>query len=294
MPRSGSAETLLKVSGRTCLVAGWLALCLMLAACAQPAGQAGAVVTVTPRPSSTPKVAPSPSDTPASTDTPAATPTPAPTDTPTPRPTLTPRPTALSAPTLEADWQLYNRPAEGFALALPAGWLPADPDAQPPATGFETLLEHYPYLVYVFGDALTKSSFFACDLEPSGIQGGFGPCVSVVHGRPPVVPSLDQFAADVLESLDRVPLIMAGPDTQPVELPAGPAVEIRYTAGLTMPDASAATITFLTYLIVNDSDVGIVTFVVAANQFSQHAPQLQKIAGTFRMTAPDAGGLPEA
>jgi hypothetical protein len=194
---------------------------------------------------------------------------------------------ARPTPTLPRGWILYEKPADGFALALPPTWREIGLDAAALGTGLQALREQNPQLAEYFSaqtEALLTANgkFFALILTPDSAAEGYMPNITVLQRTLQVELTADELALDFLEELDALPYVVSEPTYRRVPLAAGDAAEIRYDAAIAIPGTPATRLVLSSYLVAKGQVYYVISFGVAASQSDDYAPVFEEIARSFR------------
>ena len=226
---------------------------------------------------------------PAPTATPVpATPTPRPTRVP---PTATPRPTStapVATPTLEAGWVLYEKPADGFAIALPPTWRQIDMDPQTWQASLDAIKAQNPDLAPLL-EGQTRSlleagiKFFGFDLAPEALATGVATNVNVLIQSLPAEVSLDFYVQLNVGQLENMPSVVKPVEHRRVQFADGEAEELRYAMNMVAPSGAALTLWTDQYLFVREKQVYVVTCTTSKDAASQYAETFAKIGQSFRL-----------
>ncbi len=219
----------------------------------------------------------------------AATPTSSPpTPIPVP-PTPTPSPIPPTAtPAIEAGWKVFEKPAAGYAIALPPGWDRLDMDRETWNAFIDDFKQQNPQLATTLEQlrASTQSDaikFQGVDFSPEAMAVDFATNVNVQRSRLPAQVSLDVFVENSLQELENMMPLAAPPSRRRVDLPAGEAEEVTYSAQMNMPTGEAEPLTFMQYVLVQGSFAYIITLTTKADLAEKYTPISQKIGQNFRL-----------
>lgn len=263
-------------------IVGMAAVLLLLAGC----------VTPTPTPTPVPPTATpteTPTATPTSTSTVTPTYTPTATSTNTPTATRTPRPVAARpTPTLEAGWTLYEKPAEGFAIALPSTWKQIDLDPKTIDAVLEAAKGQDPQMATLLGGQMRSLvasgiKFWGFDLALEAIATGYPTNVSITKQSVRVEIPLEVFvqvSVGLLENLDSVVKPIAH---RRVQLMAGEGEELQYRMKITGSDGQVITIAVTQYIIVAGQTAYGIALATTSGQAEKYAPSFAKIGQSFRL-----------
>jgi len=234
---------------------------------------------------------------PTETPTPTATLTATPTPTSTPSPTRTPRPTFTPTATparktltsiLSSGWILYEKPTEGYALALPPSW--EQIDLHPEA--IEDILDAFGKLNPEIGDLLEEQihsqmaaglGFLAVDLDPAGVKAGFPTNCNIFKQQLNIKASLNFYVQTTIPQLESLSNI-AGPVThRRVQVAGFEAEEFEYQLSMSTATKKTVRIAVTQFLVIRDRDMYVISFSTLADQSQKHAPVIDKIIQSFKL-----------
>lgn len=223
------------------------------------------------------------------TATPTPTSTPSPTRTPTPTftPTATPSQTTLTS-TLSSGWILYEKPTEGYALALPPSWEQIDMDPE----AIEDLLDAFSKLNPDIGDWLEEQArslmaaglgFFAIDPDPAGVKAGFLTNCNILKQRLNIKASLNFYVQTTIPQLESLSNI-AGPVThRRVQVAGIEAEELKYQLSMSTATRKTVRVAATQFLVIRDKDMYVISFATPADHSQKYAPIIDKIIQSFKL-----------
>jgi hypothetical protein len=223
------------------------------------------------------------------TDTPTPVPTATPTATPTPvPPTETPMPTTITK-TLETGWILYQKPAAGFAIALPPTWEQVDLDAENLDTILDTIAESNPEigtLLKGVGRSLIASGFkfWGFDLTPEAAKTGLLTNINVLKQPLTIKASLDFYVQASLTQLEDLSNVIKPISHRRVKLAGSDAEELQYQMKVVGATGKTVIVAATQYLLVREKDVYAISFATVPGQTKKYAPILEKIMQSFELT----------
>lgn len=233
--------------------------------------------------------------TPTSTNTPASTSIPVPTATPillpTPTrisPAKTPMATTLTT-TLETGWVLYEKPAEGFALALPPTWKQIDMDPNTINTDLDLIEESNPQIGKLLKEeapafVVSGTKFWGIDLDPATARVGSLTNIGVVKKHSEIKISLGAYVSALIAFWEDQPDVIKPVTHQRVKLAGSDAEELRIKMAVTTTNTTTATVTTqYQYILIKDQDFYSIGMTTHADQAEKYAPIFAKIAQSFHI-----------
>jgi tetratricopeptide (TPR) repeat protein len=243
--------------------------------------------------------------TPTSTDTPASTSIAVPTATPTLLPTstrispsITPMATTRSSPaktpmattlttTLETGWVLYEKPAEGFALALPPTWKQIDMDPNSINTDLDLIEESNPEVGKFLRQAArvfvtSGFKFWGVDLDPVVAKVGSLTQISVDKKHSEIKISLGAYVSALIAFWEDQPDVIKPVTHQRVKLAGSDAEELRIKMAVTTTNTTTTTV-MTQYILIKDQDFYSIGMGTRAEQAEKYAPIFAKIAQSFHI-----------
>jgi basic membrane protein A len=230
--------------------------------------------TPTPTPTDTPTLTPTPTptDTPSPTPTPTPTPTPPPTDTPTPTP-----PVAIDIP---EGWVLYI--AGDLALALPERWQAIDVTEEGVEAIFDTasaLNEEWAQnLTAMFSAEAMKDKLKFWALDPKLAGSGFA-TVNVTQDAMPFALDAETLAGQLESVYEQMGLTVLAVEKD-LEINGLDAARATIEAGV-----GPFTVRQDQYILVQDTDIWILTLAVDQTAWEDYEPTFATIAQTFHLPA---------
>jgi hypothetical protein len=209
---------------------------------------------------------------------PTSSPSPVATPTTAPRPTFTP----AGSERLGDDWTEYTLAEEGFALALPPSWQRVDARSRPPSAPLLASSLRGPAPARVPAAGGSEMPFFALDMASGGDPAGF---MTILHQPLSAPATLAEFAAGNVRQLARLPQLASPVDEQFIDLPAGPALRLRYE--LSLGDSGEEGRLSLTQLLLVHGQEGyVLTFSSLPARLDSYAPVFERISRSFRWLEP--------
>jgi len=195
-------------------------------------------------------------------------------------------PAVTPTPAFELGWRPYDKPAEGFTVALPPTWKPIDIDPQTREAMLKALAEKNPQLAPIVErhtrNMAADVKFTAFDLAPAAIATGVMTNLQITKRPLPAeasLPVLIQFNVGALENLENVEKPIA---QRRLNLPAGEGMELQYRMKAISPTGQAMIEAIIQYWMIKGKDLYIMNFTTAAEQAEPYAPIFAKIAQSFR------------
>jgi hypothetical protein len=190
---------------------------------------------------------------------------------------------------LASGWILYEKPAEGYTLALPPDWeyIEMDPDVMENA--LDIVGNSNPEL----GDLLRGQaynllssgiSFYAVDLSSDSIKAGFPTNLNILKQPLRIKASLDFYVQANVSQMEELSNVIKPITHRRVKLASNEAEELKYRMMMTMPPSKTVTIAVTQYLIIKDKDLVLISFGAPADLAQQYAPVIDKITQSFQMT----------
>lgn len=262
---------------------GMALILVVLAGC----GASGAAPTpVPPIPTATP-IPPTATPTPTDTSTPTRTPTRTPTATLTPAPP-TATPVAVITSTLDNGWVLYQKPADGFAIALPPTWTQFDMDSETVRTPLKAVQALNPEIAVMLGaqtQTLLASSlkFWAGDLRPQALITGFATNVNIFQASLTLQAPLDPYLQAAMRRLNTLPGVVKPISKRYVDLTVGEVGELKFQLKITTTEGQPITAAVTQYLVIGEGEAYVITFTTTADQARRQARTFEKIGQSFRL-----------
>lgn len=185
---------------------------------------------------------------------------------------------------LENGWRLYQKPAKGFAIALPRGWMPLALTKRSVAESIAEIAQQDAQAADAFAKTVHNflqgsGDFLALKFFPSGELRAY----MTLIGLTPLaggVSNLDETAAGLVKDLERRSQVIKPVERQRVSLLAGEAARITYAyqtgkAG-EMPGRAVQ------YLLVNGRTIYVIGFFLSEDT-QESLAQVQQIAESFRL-----------
>jgi len=215
---------------------------------------------------------------------------PAPTATRVP-PTATPQPTPtppVATPTLEAGWVLYEKPADGFAIALPPTWRQIDMDPQTLGASLDAIKAQNPELApQLEGQARSLLEagikFFGFDLAPEALATGAATNVNVLSQSLPAEVSLDFYVQLSVGQLENMSSVVKPVQQRRVQLAAGEAEELSYAMNMVAPSGAALALWTDQYLFLQGKAVYVITCTTSQETAPKYTEVFANIGRSFRL-----------
>lgn len=238
------------------------------------------VTTPTPIP---PTVTPAPTDTP----TPTYTPTRTPTATLTPVPPMA-TPVAVITSTLDSGWTLYQKPADGFAIALPPAWTQFDMSSEIVQTSLKAVQALNPEIAVMLGaqtQSLLASSlkFWAGDLRPQALITGFATNVSIFQASLTLQAPLDPYLQAAVKRLNPLPGVVKPISKRFVDWTVGEVGELKFQLKITTTAGRPVTTAVTQYLVIAEGEAYVITFTTTADQARRQARTFERIGQSFQL-----------
>jgi len=205
---------------------------------------------------------------------------------PAPLPTRAPTPAPLPTGTPAADalpgdgWAQYTLAEDGLALALPRSWQQVDLD-NPPGSILRAEKAREPGLATALPAMDPETRFFAFDLAPESVASDVLANLSVVRRHLSNTASLAEWNSANAREVAKMAALVAPPLQEDLQLPAGPALRLRYQIALdgAHPDRCLA----LTQLLLVHAQEGyVITLATAPTQAPHYAPIFDEIGRSLR------------
>jgi hypothetical protein len=194
---------------------------------------------------------------------------------PTVAPTLTPLPTGTAAAPSPGGWTQYTLAEDGLALALPPSWQQVDLD-HPPAPVLRAQNAREPGLAAIRPAIDPETRFFAFDLAPESVASEVLANLSVVHRHLATPATLAEFASANARQLAAMAGLLAPPLQEDLQLPAGPAVRLRYQLAVDPADPGRR-LALTQLLLVHGQEGYVVTLATAPAQAAHYEPVFDQI-----------------
>ena len=186
-------------------------------------------------------------------------------------------------------WAVYQRDADGYALALPADWFVFDLDRERLDDGLTRLrdgstrtLDQWDQQACAMADE--GHGFFGIDVALDSSGDGWTTGFYVVKTSMAAPTSLDALSALYLDQLSKSPEVVQPLSQRRVRLQAGEAVEIRYRLSGAAPFGASAV---RQYLLVRGADAISLYLVTDPSLMDARASRFEQIAQGFRFGAAD-------
>lgn len=201
---------------------------------------------------------------------------------PTEAPTFAPLPTStpVANPSPGEGWMEYTLARDGLVLALPASWRQVDLEDPPPGIlRAESVRE--PGLAAALRGMDPETRFFAFDLAPESIASDVLANLSIVHRHLGARASLDEFGSSNARQVAGMAALVAPPRQDPLQLPAGPALRLRYEIALEGSDPDRR-LALAQLLLVHEQEGYVLTLATAPAQAAHYAPIFDEIGRSLR------------
>jgi preprotein translocase subunit SecD len=190
---------------------------------------------------------------------------------------------------LETGWVLYEKPAEGFALALPPTWKQIDMEPNTINTDLDLLEESNPEIGKLLKEeapvmVASGTKFWSVDLDPAAAKVGSLTRIGVVKLHSEIKISLDALVSGYITLLDDQPGVIKPITHQRVELAGGDAEELRIKTAVTTTNTTTTTV-MTQYILIKDQDFYSIEMGTRAEQAEKYAPIFAKIAQSFHFVA---------
>jgi hypothetical protein len=179
-----------------------------------------------------------------------------------------------------AGWPVYEQPADGFALALPPGWVALDLNPKTLDRMLEKGLAVNPDL-----KAMEKGIRMqvAAGVKFLGLEkAGGGPNVSVAKFPLRTEASLDAAAVDFVKQYDVIPTVERPVRHERVRLKAGEAERVDLVMPVRPPGEAAKRLAMTSYLLVRGRDTYVLTATAGVDEAAAYAPTFERVAQSFR------------
>ena len=201
-------------------------------------------------------------------------------------PTRTPMKQAAT-PVVPAGWTMHTRQADGFAVALPAGWKQIDLDPETLDSVLNDLKKQNPDLGFLIeGQArqllATGVRFWAFDLSPASLASGYGTNFNILKQPMTTRVGIDFVAQLVAGQLENVSNVVKPVKYRRADLPTGDSAVLEYRMSLKTPQGDVM-LSITEYLVLTDDDMYAITFGTTAAQADKYAPTFEKVAQSFRL-----------
>ncbi|MBI3329559.1 MAG: DUF4124 domain-containing protein [Nitrospinae bacterium] len=200
-------------------------------------------------------------------------------------------------------WTFYQKPAEGFSIALPSTWKQLEMTAQPLDATLKAVAEKNPRLIpllewqarylVAFGGKLSGSGgkFIGFDPAPGPTVAGYA-----AHIHAFKVPLSEQMPLNLLVQLVMNHLENRVDVAKPishrrVNLTGSEGEKVQYRVSGSTDPAPAMAIT--QFLLSKGQDVYTVTLTTTADQAEKYAPIFEKIGQSFRVPQAEAPPQPD-
>jgi hypothetical protein len=186
-----------------------------------------------------------------------------------------------SAQQPQAKWQVYEQPADGFALALPPGWTALDLNPKTLDRMLEKGVAVNPDLKAMEKGIRHQVAAGIRFLGLEKVRGG--PNVSV--GKFPLrgEVSLDVAATDVVKQFDALPTVERPIRRKRVRLKAGEAERLNYVLPVKPPGEAAKRLAMMSYLVVSGRELYVITMTAGVEEAATYAPTFERVAQSFRL-----------
>jgi len=218
---------------------------------------------------------------------------------PTPSAVGTTSPTVVSSPTplLEGEWILYEKPSEGFAIALPPAWRQLDVNSTTVETFLEIVKEQNPEVRAIWSEQVhipitSAIRFIGLDLSPESV--GPGSLTGVAVLKQPVESgiSVDMFVETTRKQLETMSSVAQPVQEHRVNLMGGEGRELQYRIRLAKSPDQVLELFVVQYTLLVDSNAYVVVLSTMADQAEKYRPIFERIGQGFRLEpAPQSGTL---
>lgn len=185
---------------------------------------------------------------------------------------------------LAEGWQLFDKPEDGFAIALPPTWTQIDVDQ---ATLDETLSElrgSNPELADVVSGQMSAIlandliKFWGFDVSPEGA----GVNLNLIRQDIPIAVTLDDYMEVNVQQIEALPYIKAPVAQEATTLGGQEGSRLQYDQTLQFGDQSV-TQTVTQYITVTDDAAYVLTFTALPQQIPAGEPVFEQIAQSFSL-----------
>jgi len=184
----------------------------------------------------------------------------------------------------EAGWPVYEVPAEGFALELPASWRQFEMDPRTFDAKFKELMKKNPQLEPEFGNLreqlVAGVKFFGFD--EATLQRGFATKILVLRQRLAPGEDLDSAVAESLTGLEDLPGVIKPFTHERLTMATGDRERIKSKMTMNSPTGQQFTIAVTNFILTTDKDGYVVTLTTTADQEAKYAATFDRIGRGFR------------
>lgn len=201
---------------------------------------------------------------------------------PTEAPTFTPLPTStpVADPLPGEGWMEYTLAQDGLVLALPASWRQVDLDEPPPGI-LRAGRAREPGLATPQQGMDPETRFFAFDLAPESVSSEVLANLSIVHRHLGAHAGLDEFGSSNAREVAAMAGLVAPPQQESLQLPAGLALRLRYEIALEGSDPDRR-LALTQLLLVHEQEGYVLTLATAPAQAAHYAPIFDQIGRLLR------------
>jgi hypothetical protein len=211
--------------------------------------------------------------------------TPAPTATPTPALVTIPNPLNIPATPLANGWMLYEKPDEGYAVALPATWKPIDMDAKTLSASISSIKDAQlaEMMQGQVGSLVAAGiKFYALDFSPEMYKYGYMNNINVIKQALSGEVSIDVILQMTVSQLEGLDAVTKPVDNQKVSLTAGDGFLLKYqmksSGGANQPPLIAIT----QYGLMYKQNFYIITLTTLPALVQQYSAVFDEIAQGFK------------
>jgi len=201
---------------------------------------------------------------------------------PTPTPVL---PISHEPPALDGGWTLATMQNEGFALALPPGWIEFDLTAGDLQSGFSQMSKANPSMASILSDQIASLAaqgikLYAVESSGSFQTTGFASNLNVVKEPVPAKTSLDALTQQSLDEMKQQ--LNIGQDVKffknRLNINSGEAERVQYSLNMNTPTGKSVAASFSQYIAINGGNAYILTYTTTEDQFAQYSETFDKSA----------------
>ena len=198
-----------------------------------------------------------------------------------------PTATQTLSSTLATGWILYEKPIDGFAIALPPAWKQIDMDLQT----IDAMIKFYKETDPQMADLMEKSrssvsaglKFMAFDLAPGSRTKNYLTNVTVEKSRLQAEISLNVYVQIVAGQMENMASVVKPISHRRVTFAGGEAEQLQYDVVFKLV-AETVKIHITQYVVIQGKDIYVLSLAVQADQSYKYTSTFEKIAQSFRLS----------
>jgi hypothetical protein len=179
----------------------------------------------------------------------------------------------------EHGWPLYEQPADGFALAVPPGWMALQVNPQTLDRMLEQMVRDNPGFKAMEQTIRQQAAAGMKFLGTERADGG--PNVNVIKTLLPGEVPLDALAADMMRQYEALPGVGRPITRRRVRLRAGEAERFDLTMSMNLPGGPKR-LALTSYALVHGGALYAVTLTAGTEEVANYRATFERIAKSFR------------